>query len=283
MAILLPAISGGVKMRSIALAALSVALTSCMGPYNVAPASATDSRSKSLWQSTGIITVGTIVQTDPAGWEGGKNLAQFRVLNSFLEGKIPSGVVHTGDETITLTKKGDVTAAASLIGSLTADASFKNAKTIELKTIGGTVTQYTTYDDLLKVLKKFDCSGNDVACIAQRGPDGQTLYARLNEDGDKSKQDWKKASYWMVTKIYKAERVSWKNNSNRTFEISGACPKSAEAVGTCSLKAAVEKGANNEASNAQAIVFVQVVPVLKNSSGVLYLPLDWGRPAVITG
>lgn len=231
----------------------------------VAPASILAPTDKTLWLVTDSVRVGTILRTDPALWKQ-RGRAYFVKYSDFLVGRIPTDAPRSGmSESIQLNNSLDIGATIPFLKKTAPSvaASIDRSRSVDFKTDNTTIDQYTS---LLQVQLALQTADND----KNRGREGNELLGVLNSAGKLAAEDAAKSHYWMVTKVYRAGTVTWKTDAGNTASISASCPGTDT---NCTLaKASVGATAGNNSTGKDAIVFVQVKPVLYNMQrGTLYL------------
>ncbi len=203
------------KIRNSVLALAAIASVGEARLDDAARLSILSPTDKTLWLVPDQVAVGTILITDPSGWDR-KTGTFFAVDSRYLEGKLAINEGPVMSETLTVDKKVDIAAVLPFLKVL--GGSFKHAKQVSITATDEHITQASDMDALRNLLLTYDKKVAGADDSARAG-----LFTRINAAAGQTGNRSEKARYWIVTKVYRATTTSWSDGRSTSAAVGVGC------------------------------------------------------------
>ena len=210
---------------------------------------------KTLWLVPDQVAVGTVLVTDPSGWDQ-KSGTFFAIDSRYLEGKLATNEGPVTSETLTVNKKVDIAAVLPFLKVL--GGSFKKAKQVSITATDEHITQASDMDALRELLLTYDRRTQSADERAR-----SALFARINAAAAQTGNRSETARYWIVTKVYRTTTTSWNDGRSTSAAIGVGCGEPPTAPDMLTATAST-----NGSANAAAAPTAPVASMAANGSGI---------------
>jgi len=172
---------------------------------------------ESRWLLPSYVDVGTILKTDPTTWTGDVGFVE--PANRYFEGKIPvrppsgPGELHQS-----IDSKRAIDFALPFIKSWAPGGGFNATSSISIDATGTAYTEKDVRDEVQKVIGAAD---GKVPFVSKQ----------VNDSGKAAAGDPRRAIYWLVTAVLRADSVTYKDQFGHTATAGLACPTLVVSIG----------------------------------------------------
>jgi len=189
-------------------------------------------------------------------------------------------VVNVGDSDQTLSSKNGVKLGIGFIakGAPSATVDFSNTKTLKLKLVQVQVAQPSDFMSFQEFIRSHDGKAGT--------PDNiKNLFAQINTAGDRQRKTGAMTPYWVITKVFTAEKLEYSSTSAGGLKGGAKCGSETVpcVVGAKAITADVDltKDKQSILNGDHRPIFVVIKPVGVNSAGSLYIEEDAKAPEVL--